>query len=80
MFFNECWIDRYNAMHDEEDKKKILTQWYEKVLNQTMDGDSEVISHAERTKLDIDRSQNENFRSWMLVALKIKWNLKTPSG
>ena len=75
MFFNESWVDRCDDMHDEEEKK-ILTQWCEIVLDEMMNGESEARRHVERTKLDIDRAQNENVRSRMLGALKMKRKLK----
>ena len=41
-----------------------------------MNGESEVRRYAERTKLEIDRAQNETIRSWILGALKMKRKLK----
>ena len=63
-------------MHDDEDQKKILSQWHGNVLNEMLNGESESRRHVERTKLDIDRAPNESIRSWMLEALKMKMKLK----
>ena len=50
MFRNECWVDRCNAMYDEE---------HENVIDEMMNGERESRRHVERTKLDVDRVQNE---------------------
>ena len=74
-FHNECWIDRCKSMHNEEDKKKRPTQWYQSDFDETMSGHSEERRHAKRTKLDFNCAQNENIRSWILGSLKMKWKL-----
>ena len=60
MFYKECQFDRCNEMYDEEDQKKLLNQWHGNFLDETMNGDREARRHAERTKLDVDRTQNKN--------------------
>ena len=76
MFCNEFWFGRCNVMHDEEDQKKQLTQWHGNVLDKMMNGEREGRRFAESTKLEIDQDPNENIRSWILGALKIKRKLK----
>ena len=63
MFYNECWVDRFNLMCDEEEKKKRLIQWYSNAFDEMFNGEREERRHSERAKLDIDRSQNETIRS-----------------
>ena len=63
-------------MHDEEEQKKRLIQWYGNVLNEMLNGESEVRRHVERNRLNVDRSPNESIRSWTLGALKMKRKLK----
>ena len=46
------------------------------MLDEMMNGESEARMHVERTKLEDDRAQNENIRSWMLGALKMKRRIK----
>ena len=41
-----------------------------------INGECEARRHTERTKLDIDRAQNENIKAWALGALKMKMKLK----
>ena len=67
MFCNEFQVDRcnamqHNAMYDDEEQKKRLTQWHGKVFDE-MNGESEARRHVETTNLDVDRCQNETIRS-----------------
>ena len=75
-FYNECWVDRYKEMHNEEEQKKILTQQYQSVFDEMMSGDSEERRNVERAKLDVNRAQNQNIRSRILGSLKMKVKLK----
>ena len=52
-------------MHDAEEQKKRLNQWYGNVFDEMMNREREARRNAERTKLDIDRAQNENIRYWI---------------
>ena len=63
-------------MHDEEEQRKILIQWYGNVLNEMANGESEARRYFERTRLNIDRAPNDSIRSWILRALKMKRKLK----
>ena len=76
MFHAGCWTDRCNSMHDEEEQKKIPTQWHGNVFDETTNGEREARSHAERTKLGIGRAQNETSRSWMFGSLQMKRKVK----
>ena len=76
MICNECWVDGCNAIHSEEEQKKVLIQSHGNMFDEMMNGESEARRHAERTKFEIDRAQNETIRSWILGALKMKRKLK----
>ena len=63
-------------MHDEEEKKKRLSQWCGNLFDEMKNGECDARTCAKRTKLDVDRVQNEIIRAWMLGALKMKRKLK----
>ena len=67
-FYNEYWVDRCKAINNEQYQKKRLTQWYQIMFDEMMSGDIEERRHEERTKLYINRAQNENIRYWILGA------------
>lgn len=75
-FYNEHWVDRWNALHTEEEQKKRLSQWCENIFDEMKNGECDERKHAERTELDIDRSENDTIKAWTLGALKMKRNLK----
>ena len=45
--------------HDEEEKKKRLTQWCKNVFNEMENGEIDEKKHANKTKLDLSRTNNE---------------------
>ena len=76
MFYNECWACRCDTMHYEEEQKKRLSQCHMNLFDKMMNGECDVRTHAERTKLDVDLVQNETIRAQTLGALKMKRKLK----
>ena len=76
LFHTDCWVDICKEMHDEEEKKKRLSQWYGNLLNKMLNGESEARSNVERTRLNIDQAPNESIRSWTIGALKMKRKLR----
>ena len=62
-FYNEFWVERCKTMHHEEEQKKRLSQWHWNSFDDMTNGECEERRNVKRTKLHIDRVQNENFRA-----------------
>ena len=59
-------------MHNGEDQKKRITQWCQRFFDEMMSRNSKEKRHAERTKLNVNRAQNENIRYWIIGASQMK--------
>lgn len=47
-------------MHDEEEQRTRLSQWYGNVLNEMLNEENEAKRHVERIRLDVYRAPNES--------------------
>ena len=73
---NECWLDRCNVLHDEEEQKKRLSQWNKNLFDEMKNEVSDERKYVENTESDLDRSNNEKIKAWMLGTIKMKSKLK----
>ena len=62
-FYNECWVDWHNALHNEEEQKNRMSQWYGNLVDEIKNGECNERTCAERTKLDLDRSKTETIKA-----------------
>ena len=57
-------------------QKGRLRQWHKNTIIAMENGDVAARMHAERTKVDSNRSPKESIRSWMFGALNMRRKLK----
>ena len=71
-FYDKCRIERYKKIHNDQEQKKRLCQWYENLFKEMKNGECDERRHEERTKLDLNQSRNETIKVWILGSLKTK--------
>ena len=67
---------RCNAMHNEQERNKRLSQWHENLFDEMKNGECNERTHVERTKLDLNRSKNDIIKAWRFGTLKIERKIK----
>ena len=62
-FYNEHWVNRHNAFHNEKEQKKRLSQWHVNLFDEMKNGEYNETKYEERTELDLDRSDNNTIKA-----------------
>ena len=66
-YYNECWKDRNNIMHDENKQKERLKRWFEKEKSKAEKSEyRQLKTYVERCKIDVDRSNCETIKRWIM--------------
>ena len=79
-FYNECWKDRNNIMHDEEKQKVRLSEWFEKEKSKAEQSECRQILCAERCKVNVNRCTCNTIKRWIRNLKRIEKKVeKLPS-
>ena len=59
LFYSECWLDRCEALHNEDKQKEQLSQWCNNVLSMMENEHVSARRHLVRTKLHASVVSND---------------------
>ena len=81
-FYNECWKDRNEIIHDEQKQREQLCKWFEKEKSKANQSEYRQIKlYAEQCKIDINRSKCDTIKRWIRNLKRIEKKVeKIPSN
>ena len=81
-FYNECWKHRNEVFHNEKLQRVRMIKWYEKLKEEVeMNDPPQVKLFAQRTALDVERSNTETIKMWIQNVKELQRKVeKLPKG
>lgn len=72
-YYNECWKDRNNVLHDENKQRERLKKWYEKEKQKAESSQYRQMNlYVQRCKIDTDRCSCETIKKWIVNLKEIE--------
>ena len=67
LFYNKCWKQRNQIMHDPIKQKERMKRWYEKEKERGRNSNYRQIRlHVEKHNLDVERCNSDTIRRWIM--------------